>query len=288
MVTTKFTKMHGIGNDYIYVNCFDENIDEPEKISKLVSDRRFGIGGDGLILIMPSQKADFRMRMFNADGSEGAMCGNGTRCIGKYVYDRGLTDKKEITLETKSGIKKLSLYTDENGHVSQVKVDMGKAILKPCDIPVIADGDRFINKPVNVNGSVYNITCLSMGNPHAVIFQSDIDKIDLEKSGPYFENHKLFPDRTNTEFIEIINDKHLRMRVWERGSGETLACGTGACASVVAAVLNGYCRYDNETTVELRGGNLKITYCTDGTVFMKGPATLVFDGEINLQNFKEY
>lgn len=278
----KFTKMHGIGNDYIYVNCFKENVSDPEKLSVFLSDRRFGIGGDGLILIMPSEKADFRMRMFNADGSEGMMCGNGTRCIGKYVYDNRLTDKTEITLETKSGIKKLFLFTGDDGKVSEVKVDMGKAVLVPSDIPVTAEGDTFIDRPVTVNGKVYNITCVSMGNPHAAIFTEGIDSLELDKIGPFFENHEIFPEKVNTEFIEVISDTHIRMRVWERGSGETLACGTGASASVVAAVLNGYCKYDTEITVDLRGGTLRITYCSDGTVFMRGSATHVFDGEINL------
>ncbi len=278
----KFTKMHGIGNDYIYVNCFKEKVEDPENLSVELSNRRFGIGSDGLILIMPSDKADFRMRMFNADGSEGMMCGNGTRCIGKYVYDNGLTDKTSITLETKSGIKRLELYPDENNKIFQVRVDMGKAILKPCDIPMRAQGDTFVNQPVTVNSQKYNITCVSMGNPHAVIFTDGIDEIDLEKKGPFFENHELFPERVNTEFVEVIDSKNLRMRVWERGSGETLACGTGACAVAVAAVLNGISKYDDEVSVSLRGGVLKITYSSDGNVYMTGPACHVFDGEINL------
>ncbi len=278
----KFTKMHGIGNDYIYVNCFEEKVENPEKLAVTLSDRRFGIGGDGLILIMPSDTADFRMRMFNADGSEGMMCGNGTRCIGKYVYDYGLTDKTSITLQTKSGIKKLELYPDKSNKIAQVKVDMGKAILKPSDIPVRSDGDTFINQPVTVNSKLYNMTCVSMGNPHAVIFTDGIDMMDLEKTGPLFEKHELFPERVNTEFVEVIDSKNLRMRVWERGSGETLACGTGACAVAVAAVLNGISRYDEEISVSLRGGILKITYCSDGSVFMTGPACQVFDGNINL------
>lgn len=277
----KFTKMQGIGNDYIYVNCFKENVPDPESVSIKVSDRHFGIGGDGLVLIMPSDKADFRMRMFNADGSEGMMCGNASRCIGKYVYDKGLTDKTDITLETKSGIKKLHL-NPENGKVKTVEVDMGEAILKPRDIPMNADGDSFVNKPVAVDGKEQNITAVSMGNPHAVIFTVSIDKLNLEKIGPSYENHPLFPERVNTEFCEVIDSRTLKMRVWERGSGETWACGTGACATAVAAVLNGFCKRDEEITLKLRGGDLKITYRSDNHVIMCGEAETVFEGEINL------
>ena len=276
----KFSKMHGIGNDYIYVNCFEEDVKEPEKVSVVVSDRRFGIGSDGLVLIMPSEKADFRMRIFNADGSEAMMCCNATRCIGKYVYDMGLTDKTDITLETNSGIKYLTLYA-ENGKVQSVKVDMGKAILKPADIPVKSDLDVFVAQPVNVNGKEYKLTCVSMGNPHAVLFTENIDSLDLEKIGPDFENHEIFPNRVNTEFVEVIDNHTLKRRVWERGSGETFACGTGACATVVASVLNGFCNYDEEILVHLRGGDLRITYQKDGTVIMNGPATYVFEGTID-------
>ncbi len=281
MILIKFSKMHGIGNDYIYINCFNETVLNPNETAIFVSDRRFGIGSDGLVLIMPSEIADFKMRIFNADGSEAMMCGNATRCIGKYVYDKGLTDKEEITLETNSGIKHLKLFIKDN-KVDAVEVDMSKAILKPRDIPVDSDLDLFISEPVEVNGAEYAITCVSMGNPHAVIFMDGIDELELEKIGPYFENHSLFPDRINTEFVEIIDDKTLKMRVWERGSGETFACGTGACATVVAAVLNKHCRADEEITVHLRGGDLKITYKSDGTVMMTGPATHVFDGEIEI------
>lgn len=281
----KFTKMHGIGNDYIYVNCFEEKVDNLEKVSIYVSDRRKGIGSDGLVLIMPSDKADFRMRIFNADGSEAMMCGNATRCIGKYVYDKGLTDKTEITLETNSGIKYLTLFP-ENGKVEFVEVDMGKAILTPKDIPVNSDKERFISEPVEVDGKEYKITCVSMGNPHAIVYMDDIKDLELEKIGPSFENHKLFPDRINTEFIEVIDSHTLNMRVWERGSGETFACGTGACASVVASVLNGYCNHDEEVTVHLRGGDLKITWNSDGTVIMKGPAALICDGDIDVSHIK--
>lgn len=276
----KFSKMHGIGNDYIYVNCFEETVSEPEKVSVVLSDRHKGVGGDGLVLIMPSDIADFRMRIFNADGSEAMMCGNATRCIGKYVYDMGLTDKTDITLETNSGIKYLKLYL-KNDKVELVTVDMGKAILVPKDIPVNSDLDRFVSQPVEVCGRTWDITCVSMGNPHAVIFTEGIAELDLEKIGPHFENHELFPNRVNTEFAEVIDDHTLNMRVWERGSGETFACGTGTCATVVAAVLNGICKQDEEVLVHLRGGDLRITYKSDGTVLMTGPAEYVFEGEVS-------
>lgn len=277
----KFTKMQGIGNDYIYVNCFEEKVDDPERVSQIVSDRHFGIGGDGLVLIMPSDKADFRMRMFNADGSEGNMCGNATRCIGKFVYDNGLTDKTEITLETRSGIKYLTLYP-ENGKVKTVLVNMGKAVLTPTDIPMNAEGESFINKPIEVLGSEVYITAVSMGNPHAVTYVDDVAALDLEKIGPAFENHPIFPERVNTEFIKVFDDHTIQMRVWERGSGETWACGTGACAAAVASVKNGYFKNGEEITVKLRGGDLFITYNADGTVLMRGAAETVFTGEIDI------
>lgn len=277
----KFTKMQGIGNDYVYVNCFEETVADPERVSEIISDRHFGIGADGLVLIMPSDKADFRMRMFNADGSEGNMCGNATRCIGKFVYDNHLTDKTSITLETRSGIKKLTLYP-ENGKVKTVLVDMGKAVLKPADIPMNVSGDTFINKPITVDGKEVFITAVSMGNPHAVTYVDDVDSLELEKKGPSFENHPLFPERVNTEFIKILDESTMQMRVWERGSGETWACGTGACAATAASVLNGYFPHDKEITVKLRGGDLFITYKSDGTVLMRGPAETVFTGEIDV------
>lgn len=277
----KFTKMQGIGNDYIYVNCFEEKVDDPERVSQIVSDRHFGIGGDGLVLIMPSDKADFRMRMFNADGSEGNMCGNATRCIGKFVYDNGLTNKTEITLETKSGIKYLTLYP-ENGKVKTVLVNMGKAVLTPVDIPMKAAGESFINKPIEVLGSEVYITAVSMGNPHAVTYVDDVMSLDLEKIGPAFENHPIFPERVNTEFIKVLDSHTIQMRVWERGSGETWACGTGACAAAVASVKNGYFKNGEEIAVKLRGGDLFITYNTDGTVLMRGAAETVFTGEIDI------
>lgn len=277
----KFTKMQGIGNDYIYVNCFEEKVDDPERVSKIVSDRHFGIGGDGLVLIMPSDKADFRMRMFNADGSEGNMCGNATRCIGKFVYDNGLTNKTEITLETRSGIKYLTLYP-ENGKVRTVLVNMGKAVLTPADIPMKAEGESFINKPIEVSGSEVYITAVSMGNPHAVTYVDDVAALDLEKIGPSFENHPIFPERVNTEFIKVLDGHTIQMRVWERGSGETWACGTGACAAAVASVKNGYFKNGEEITVKLRGGDLFITYNADDSVLMRGAAETVFTGEIDI------
>ena len=286
----KFTKMHGIGNDYIYINCFEEKVAEPEKVSVVLSDVRKGIGSDGLVLIMPSDIADFRMRIFNADGSEAMMCGNATRCIGKYVHEKGLTEKTNITLETNSGIKILKLNIID-GKVESVTVDMGRAILVPKDIPINSKLERFIDQPVEVNGRIYNMTCVSMGNPHAVIFTDNIDSLDLEKIGPHFENHELFPNRVNTEFIEVINDHTLKMRVWERGSGETFACGTGACASAVAAVLNGICRHDEKILIHLRGGDLAITYNSDETVIMEGPAEFICDGTVDdeyINSAKEY
>ena len=275
-----FSKMHGIGNDYIYINCFQETVTDPEKLSIFLSDVRFGVGSDGLVLILPSEVADFRMRIFNADGSEAMICGNATRCIGKYVYDMGMTDKTEISLETNSGIKYLTLYPGADNKIESVKVDMGKAILVPKDIPVNSDLDRFIAQPVTVDGKEYAMTCVSMGNPHAIVFLPDVDSLDLEKIGPSFEHHPLFPDRVNTEFVRVIDDHTLQMRVWERGSGETFACGTGTCATVVAAVLNGYCKKEEEILVHLRGGDLRIIYHEDETVTMIGPATYVFEGKM--------
>ena len=275
-----FSKMHGIGNDYIYINCFQETVTDPEKLSIFLSDVRFGVGSDGLVLILPSEVADFRMRIFNADGSEAMMCGNATRCIGKYVYDMGMTDKTEISLETNSGIKYLTLYPGADNKIESVKVDMGKAILVPKDIPVNSDLDRFIAQTVTVDGKEYAKTCVSMGNPHAIVFLPDVDSLDLEKIGPSFEHHPLFPDRVNTEFVRVIDDHTLQMRVWERGSGETFACGTGTCATVVAAVLNGYCKKEEEILVHLRGGDLRIIYHEDETVTMIGPATYVFEGKM--------
>lgn len=276
----KFTKMHGCGNDYVYVDCTKEMLDNPEKVSEYVSDRHFGIGSDGLILICSSDVADFRMKMYNADGSEGNMCGNGVRCIAKYVYDKGLTDKTNIALETKSGIKYLEL-TVEEGKAASIKVNMGAPILTPADIPVKSDKDLFIDEKLEVGGRNYKVTCVSMGNPHAVTFVEDTASLEIEKIGPEFENHPAFPDRVNTEFVQIISRKEVNMRVWERGSGETLACGTGTCATVVACVLND--KTDDEVLVHLLGGDLLIKYDRENdTVWMTGPAAIVFEGEIEL------
>lgn len=276
----KFTKMHGIGNDYIYFNCLEKEIENPEELSIKLSDRHFGVGGDGIVLILPSDKADFRMRMFNADGSEGKMCGNATRCIGKYVYEKGITDKKEITLETLSGIKTLKLSVNEKNKVESVEVNMGEAILKASEIPVKFDKEKVINERVKIADSEYNITCVSMGNPHCVVYMDEIDDLDLEKLGPKFENDSIFPERVNTEFIKVIDENTLKMRVWERGSGETWACGTGACAAVVSSVLNGYCKYDTPIKIKLLGGELSIKFMKNGLVYMSGPAEFVFEGSI--------
>lgn len=283
----KFTKMHGIGNDYVYINCFQEEVKNPPEVSKYVSDRHFGIGSDGLILIKPSKNADFQMDMYNADGSQGEMCGNGIRCVAKYVYDYGLTDKKRITVETLAGIKTLDLKI-EDGSVIQVRVDMGTPELKPEKIPVAVQGEQAIGIPLKVKDREYQISCVSMGNPHCVIFMDDdVRDLNLESIGPEFEFNEHFPKRINTEFVNIVDDHTLRMRVWERGSGETLACGTGACAVAVAAMLNGFVQ--KEVTVQLLGGNLNIQW--DGgnaPVYMTGPATTVFDGEIALPEEIKY
>lgn len=279
----KFTKMHGIGNDYIYINAIEQKIDNPNDLALKLSDRRFSIGGDGVILICSSDVADAKMRMFNADGSEGKMCGNGVRCVGKYVYDNLLSDKSRdtITIETLSGIKTLKI-TAVNGKAQLLEVDMGKAQLKAVEIPVVYEGcDTVIAKPLLVNNKEHIVTCVSMGNPHCVTFVDDVDSLELEKIGPHFENHKAFPERINTEFVKVIDEKTLQMRVWERGSGETWACGTGACATVVAACENGYCKKGEDITVHLHGGDLVINY-TDERVLMTGPATKVFDGEIEV------
>ena len=276
----KFTKMHGCGNDYVYVNCFEETIENPSEVARFVSDRHFGIGSDGMILICPSEIADFRMAMYNLDGSEGKMCGNGVRCIAKYVYDHQLTDKTRISLETLGGIKYLDLNI-KDGKVETVKVDMGESILTPADIPVNLSGDTIINEPVEVEGSIWNITCISMGNPHAVVFVDDTKSLNLEKIGPAFEKHPIFPEQVNTEFVHVIDRKTVDMRVWERGSGETFACGTGACATAMACILNG--KTEDEVLVHLVGGDLLIQYDRKTNhIFMTGPATEVFSGEIQL------
>lgn len=278
----KFTKMHGCGNDYVYIDCTENKIENEEQAAIKLSDRHFGIGGDGMILIKKSDIADFEMVMYNADGSRGAMCGNGIRCVAKFVYDHKLTDKTSISIESMGAIKYIDLKV-ENGVAVGAKVDMGKPNLKASEIPVISENEKAINEPISVDGKAYQMTCVSMGNPHAVIF-TDVSprEIELEKIGPKFESNPVFPDRTNTEFVKVIDRKNIEMRVWERGSGETLACGTGACASAVAAILNGYC--DNDVTVHLLGGDLEISWSGDESesVFMTGPAVTVFDGEINL------
>ena len=276
----KFTKMHGCGNDYVYVNLFEEQIGDPAKVSIAVSDRHFGIGSDGLITIGASEIADFRMRIYNADGSEAEMCGNGIRCVAKYVYDHKLTDKTEITVETGAGVKTLQL-TVEDDKVTLVRVDMGEPILTPDEIPVVADGDRVVDEPIVVDDKEWRMTCVSMGNPHAVVFVDDVAHFELEKYGPLFENHVRFPKRTNTEFVQIVSRNEAIMRVWERGSAETWACGTGTCATVMACILNGLT--DNEVLVHLRGGDLRIAYdAKSNHIFMTGPATEVFEGEIQL------
>ena len=276
----KFTKMHGIGNDYVYVNCFEESVKNPAEVSKFVSDRHFGIGSDGLILISPSAIADFRMNIYNADGSQAEMSGNGIRCVAKYVYDYGLTDKTEISVETLAGIKYLRLQV-ENGKVASVEVNMGAPILEPKEIPVAVEESPVVNVPVEVKGKIYHMTCVSMGNPHAIIFMNNVKDLDIAAIGPYFENHTVFPKRTNTEFVEVLDRNTVNMRVWERGSDETLACGTGACATTVACILND--KTENEVTVHLLGGDLKIRWDREANqVYMTGPATVVFDGEITL------
>lgn len=272
----EFTKMQGLGNDYVYVNCFKETVKNPSEVAIKVSDRHFGIGSDGLILIKPSDVADFEMEMYNADGSRGEMCGNGIRCVAKYVYDYGLTDKTSISVETLAGIKYLDL-TIEHGKVALVKVDMGTPILKPELIPIVAEGDTVIDEPIMVGGKEYRMTGVSMGNPHDIVFIDDVKNLEIEKVGPLFENHERFPNRINTEFVKVLDRKTVEMRVWERGSGETLACGTGACAVAVACILNGLT--ENTVTVKLLGGDLKIEWDREkNTVYMTGPAAVSFDG----------
>lgn len=276
----RFTKMQGIGNDYVYVNCFQEVVENPSEVAIRVSDRHFGIGSDGLILICPSQVADCQMVMYNSDGSRSQMCGNGIRCVGKFVHDRGLVDRSTVTVETLGGIKTLSLHL-ENGITKTVTVDMGEPILEPERIPVKGEGAQFLSEPIMVAGKEWRITAVSMGNPHAICFVEDTGALDLEKIGPSFERHRLFPERINTEFIQVIDRQTLRMRVWERGAGETLACGTGACAALVASVLNGKC--DRTATLKLLGGDLLVSWDEETNhVFMTGPAEFVFEGEIDL------
>ena len=279
----EFSKMHGCGNDYVYVNCMEKELPNPNAISEYVSHRQFGIGSDGLICIMPSQVADFRMRMFNADASEGKMCGNGTRCIAKYVYDNGLTDKTTITLETLGGIKTIDM-TVVDGKVTEAVVDMGEPIFMTKEIPMISDHYVFMDQGLIIDDdTVYNGTAISMGNPHFVIFVDDVDAVKLEEIGPRIENHPLFPERTNVEFVQVIDENTVKFRVWERGSGETWACGTGACAVTVTCIfLSKAGKKDQELNVLVKGGKLKVTYRSDNHVFLKGPATHVFDGVIEI------
>lgn len=278
----KFTKMHGIGNDYVYVNCFEETVDNPAEVARFVSDRHYGIGSDGLILIKPSDISDCEMDMYNLDGSQGAMCGNGIRCVAKYAYDYGIVNKTSISVATRSGIKYLDLSV-RNGKVSTVKVNMGSPILSPKEIPFVSEKEQVINEPLEIDGEIFHITAISMGNPHGIVFMDDIDNLEIEKIGPKFENHIAFPDRVNTEFVKVLDRHTVQMRVWERGSGETLACGTGACAVAVASILNGHVDGDSPVTVRLLGGNLEIFWNRqENLVYMTGPATTVFDGEIDL------
>ncbi|MDR2383592.1 MAG: diaminopimelate epimerase [Prevotellaceae bacterium] len=276
----KFVKMHGTGNDYVYIDCFEQNVDNPQELAIEVSDRHKGIGSDGLILVMPSLICDFRMRMFNSDGSEAQMCGNGSRCVGKFVYDKGYTNKKKITLETLAGIKTLELFPVD-GKVEKVKVDMDAPILNARKIPVIWTGSQLINEVVDFEPEKYALTAVSMGNPHAVIFTEDVDNLDLETIGRKIENHPMFPERVNVEFVEILSPTHAKMRVWERGSGETLACGTGACAVGVAGVLNN--RLERKSTISLLGGDLDIEWNENNNhVYLTGEAVTVFEGRFHI------
>lgn len=273
----KFTKMHGCGNDYVYVNGFTEKVADKPKAVVALSDRHFGIGSDGVIFINPSQQADFEMEMYNADGTRAEMCGNGIRCVGKYVYDHGMTDKTSITVESFGKVKYLDL-TVENGKVVKVKVNMGKPELTVKDVPVVSEHEQVIDEEIIVKGKSYRMTCVSMGNPHAVVFMDDVEHLAIEEIGPYFENHERFPNRTNTEFVQVIDDSHVKMRVWERGTGETLACGTGCCATAVACVLNHLT--GAHVTVQVLGGEIEIYWDQkENLVYMTGPAVTVFEGE---------
>lgn len=279
----QFTKMHGAGNDYIYVNCFKETVENPAETAIRVSDRHFGIGADGLVLICPSDKADFFMDIYNADGSRAKMCGNATRCVAKYVYDNKMTDRDEITLETLSGIKVIKM-TVKNGKAVSARVNMGAPILEGAKIPTKFDGKTVVSQKLTIEKKDYAVTCVSMGNPHCIVYtKEDVRALDLPRIGPDFENHPMFPDRINTEFIRVVSETELDMRVWERGSGETLACGTGACAAVVASVLNGYCKRGSDVKVNLLGGTLFINWSENGEVYMTGPAETVCTGNIDLK-----
>lgn len=272
--------MHGIGNDYIYFDCFEEDLEDPGTVAKKLSDRHFSIGGDGIVLILPSRIADARMRMFNADGSEGKMCGNAIRCVGKFLYELKNIKKEVITVETLSGVKAMKIFA-KDGIVNTATVDMGRAELLPQNIPALFEGEEIVSHPLIVGEKTYRVTCVSMGNPHCVVFGGDPDEADLEKIGPLFERHPAFPERVNTEFVQALEKNVLKMRVWERGSGETWACGTGACAAAVAGVLNGYCEKDADITVKLKGGDLVIRSTAEG-ILMTGPAEFAFKGEVGL------
>lgn len=275
----EFTKMQGAGNDYIYVNAFKEQVKDPVQTAIRVSDRHFGVGADGLVLICPSEKADFFMDIYNADGSRAKMCGNAIRCVAKYVYDRGMTDKTEIAIETLSGVKTIRVFT-ENGRVTAARVNMGAPILAAREIPTTFDGENVVSQELTIGETDVLVTCVSMGNPHCVLFVDDVEALDLERLGPKFERHERFPDRINTEFVRTVSPTEFDMRVWERGSGETLACGTGACAAAVASILNGRAERDRDIRVNLRGGQLVIRWHRNGDVYMTGPAEEVFSGEI--------
>ena len=279
----RFTKMHGCGNDYVYVNGFEEHIPDEKKseLAVSLSNRNFGIGSDGLIFINPGKTAEFEMEMYNADGSRSEMCGNGIRCVGKYIYDHGLSDKTQISVESAGAVKYLTLYPGEDGKIQKVRVNMGSPILESNLVPVISDNEKVIDEIINVKGNEYRMTCVSMGNPHAVVFMKDVANLDIEEVGPYFENHERFPKRTNTEFVEVLDRDHVFMRVWERGTGETLACGTGCCATCVACILNGLT--NDLIDVKVLGGNIQIEWDrNENVVYMTGPATVSFEGDIKI------
>lgn len=281
----KFAKMQGAGNDYIYFNCLERELDDPSGVARAMSPRHYSVGADGIVMICRSDVADARMRMFNADGSEGKMCGNAIRCVGKYLYDNGLTDRNELKIETLSGIRTLLLFA-ENGRVSAACVDMGRASLQCEAVPVIYNDDRAVIAPIGIGEELYRFTAVSMGNPHAVVFADDVESLQLERIGPLFEGHAMFPERVNTEFVRVVSENELEMRVWERGSGETYACGTGACASAVAAVVNGFCRFGSDISVRLRGGVLSVRVDENLDVTLTGDCVHVFDGEYEFGNSK--
>lgn len=284
----RFTKMHGAGNDYVYVNCFEEQVPDRVNTAIAVSDRHFGVGGDGMICVDPSDIADCKMDMYNMDGSRGKMCGNGVRCVAKLAYDSGIAHKDEISVETLSGIKYIKVIKDDAGDMIGATVDMGEPILKPCEIPAFFDGETAVAVPLDIDGDSYSVTLVSMGNPHCVVFVEDTKNLDIEKVGVKFENHSKFPDRINTEFVHFKSPTELDMRVWERGSGETLACGTGTCATVVACILNGLCQKDTDVKVNLLGGVLTINWnSSDNRVYMTGPCDTVFTGEYNIYKIGE-